>query len=57
MERLRSPRYGARLIVSERALKATAQSAEAVQDSLARRQVVYGSWNILNEAKHLILEL
>lgn len=35
-------RHGARIIVSSASMQATAQSAEAVRDSLAKKQIVYG---------------
>ena len=39
-------RHGARIIVSSASMQATAQSAEAVRDSLAKKQIVYGSWEM-----------
>ena len=40
-------RYGARIAISNVSMRATAQSAETVQTSLAKKQIVYGSWEIL----------
>ena len=42
-ERLRDLRYGARLILSDTSIKAITKSAEALQDSLEKNEVVYGS--------------